>query len=434
MQVSNQSTHLDYQYVGRQLIFVRRWLEAVRVAVDSIFSHRLRSSLTVIGIVIGVAVAALVAALLQGAQLFIIQQTAGLGPGILRVDKASFQDFVGDGQAFEDAKAKRPDLTIDHLTALRERLNQQFDVGAQVDAAVTVRYGNKSLKATALQGVTPNIGSLSTYKIERGRELTEIDEENRREVCVIGADTADYLFPLELPLGKQIRLGAYLFEVVGVYAPLGSSFGASQDSFVQVPLSSWANVFGARSRSIALLAKARPGVELEGEALEDLVRFNMRQVRRLQPGEPENFSVTTDKKVAAFAGQITTIVAAVLFPLTAIALVVGGIVVMNMMLASVTERTREIGIRMAIGARRNDILAQFLLESTLLTFVGGGIGIGFAAAIAWLFSQASGIPISLPTWAIITALSVSGTVGIAFGVFPARKAARLDPIEALRTE
>ncbi len=412
----------------------QRWLEAFQVAVGAILSHRLRSSLTVIGVVIGVAVAALVAALLEGAQVFIAAQTTGLGPGIVRIDKASFQDFVGDGQAFADARAKRPDLTLDHFNALRERLQQQLEIGAQVDAAVTLRYGNKSLKATALQGVTPNISTLSTYQIERGRELTEFDEENRREVCVIGADTSDYLFPVELPLGKQIRLGAYQFEVIGVYAPKGSSFGASQDSFVQVPISSWAKVFGARSRSIALLAKARPGLELEGEALEDLVRFNMRQVRRLKPGETDNFSVTTDKKAAAFVGQITTIVGAVLFPLTAIALVVGGIVVMNMMLASVTERTREIGIRMAIGARRSDILAQFLLESTLLTLVGGGIGILLAAGIAWLFGKVSGIPIGLPTWAIIAALSVSCIVGIAFGVFPARKAARLDPIEALRTE
>lgn len=411
-----------------------RWIEAFQVAVGAILSHRLRSSLTIIGIVIGVAVAALVAALLEGAQGFITAQTAGLGPGIVRIDKASFQDFVGDGQAFADARAKRPDITIDHFKSLRERLNQQFEIGAQVDSAVTVRYGNKSLNGTALQGVTPNIASLSTFKIERGRELTDFDEENRREVCVIGADTADYLFPLEVPLGKKIRLGSYLFEVIGVYAPKGSSFGASQDSFVQLPLSSWAKVFGARSRSIALLAKARPGVEIEGEALEDLVRFNMRQARRLGPGESDDFSVTTAKKAAAFVGQITTIVGAVLFPLTAIALVVGGIVVMNMMLASVTERTREIGIRMAIGARRSDILAQFLLESTLLTFVGGGVGILMAAGIAGLFAKVSGIAVGLPTWAIIAALTVSCTVGIGFGVFPARKAARLDPIEALRTE
>ena len=411
-----------------------RWIEAFQVAVGAILSHRLRSSLTIIGIVIGVAVAALVAALLEGAQTFITAQTAGLGPGIVRIEKASFQDFVGDGQAFADAKAKRPDITTDNLKALAERVSQQLEIGAQVDAAVTARYGNKSLRALALQGVTTNISSLSTYKIERGRELTDFDEENRREVCVLGADAADYFFPLELPLGKSIRLGAFQFEVIGVYAPKGSALGASQDSFVQVPLSAWAKGFGARSRSIALLAKTREGVALEGEVLEDLVRFNMRQVRRLQPSEPENFSVTSDKKVAAFAGQITTIVAAVLFPLTAIALIVGGIVVMNMMLASVTERTREIGIRMAIGARRSDILAQFLFESTLLTLIGGGIGILLAVGIAWLFSKAANIPIVLPTWAMVAALGVSCTVGIIFGVFPARKAARLDPIEALRTE
>ena len=411
-----------------------RWIEAFQVAVGAILSHRLRSSLTIIGIVIGVAVAALVAALLEGAQTFITTQTAGLGPGIVRIEKASFQDFVGDGQAFADAKAKRPDITTDNLKALAERVSQQLEIGAQVDAAVTARYGNKSLRALALQGVTTNISSLSTYKIERGRELTDFDEVNRREVCVLGADAADYFFPLELPLGKSIRLGAFQFEVIGVYAPKGSALGASQDSFVQVPLSAWAKGFGARSRSIALLAKTREGVALEGEVLEDLVRFNMRQVRRLQPSEPENFSVTSDKKVAAFAGQITTIVAAVLFPLTAIALIVGGIVVMNMMLASVTERTREIGIRMAIGARRSDILAQFLFESTLLTLIGGGIGILLAVGIAWLFSKAANIPIVLPTWAMVAALGVSCTVGIIFGVFPARKAARLDPIEALRTE
>ncbi len=425
---------IPYQFVGSPIHAAQRWIEAFQVAVGAILSHRLRSSLTIIGIVIGVAVAALVAALLEGAQTFITKQTAGLGPGIVRIDKAAFQDFVGDGQAFADAKAKRPDITLDHLKALRDRVSGQLEIGAQVDAAVSVRYGNKSLKTSPLQGVTPNISTLSTYKIERGRELTDFDEENRREVCVLGADTADYLFPLEVPLGKQIRVGAYQFEVIGVYAPLGSSFGASQDYFVQVPISAWGKVFGARSRSIALLAKARPGVALEGEALEDLLRFNMRQARRLQPGESDDFSVTSDKKVDAFAGQITTIVAAVLFPLTAIALVVGGIVVMNMMLASVTERTREIGIRMAIGARRSDILAQFLLESTFLTLVGGGIGILIAVGMAWIFSRVSGIPIRLPGWAIFAALSVSCTVGIVFGVFPARKAARLDPIEALRTE
>ena len=170
------------------------------------------------------------------------------------------------------------------------------------------------------------------------------------------------------------------------------------------------------------------------DEVEDLTRFGMRQVRRLQPGGTDNFSIKTAKSIEKFAGTITNIVGFVLFPLTGIALAVGGIVVMNMMLASVTERTREIGIRMSLGARRRDILAQFLLESTLLTLIGGGLGVCIAAVIAWLAGKLTGFPVNLPPWAVAAAVLMSCTVGIVFGVFPARRASRLDPIEALRTE
>lgn len=412
----------------------QRWPEALRIAVDAILSNRLRSSLTVIGVVIGVAVVGLVAALLEGAQRFIADQAAGLGPGIARIEKAAFQDFVGDGQLFEEAKAKRPDITIDELRALRERLGDRLEIGALVGASLPVRYGGQSLTGVVVQGVTVNIPALSTLRIERGRELTEFDDQYRREVCVLGADVADYLFPTVDPVGKTIKLGAFQYEVVGVYAPLGSSLGTSQDSFVQLPLNSFAKLFGARSRTIALLAKAKPGVALPDDELEDLARFGMRQVRRLQPGANDNFSVTTAQKIGAFAGTITSIAAAVLFPLTGVALAVAGIVVMNMMLASVTERTREIGIRLAIGARRRDILAQFLLESTLLTLAGGGIGVLIAAGLVLVLAEVTGFAVSLPLWAVIAALGVACTVGVVFGVFPARRAARLDPVEALRSE
>ncbi len=410
----------------------QRWRESLRIAGDSILSNRLRSSLTILGVVIGVAVVGLVAALLEGAQRFIADQAAGLGPGIARIEKASFQDFAGDGQAFEEAKAKRPDITIEQLKALRERIGDRLYVGAVVGAALPVRFGNQTVDGVAIQGVTTNIAELSTLKIERGRELNDFDDQYRREVCVIGADVADLLFPAIDPIGKIIRLGAFSYEVIGVYAPIGSSIGASQDSFVQVPLASFAKLFGARSRSIGLLARARAA--MADEELEDLLRFGMRQVRRLGAGEEDDFSITTPKKVQAFAGTITTIAAAVLFPLTAIALAVAGIVVMNMMLASVTERTREIGIRMAIGARRRDILAQFLLESTLLTVAGGSVGLLIATGMLTAFAKLSGIEVALPAWAAVAALLVSMTVGIGFGVFPARRAARLDPIEALRSE
>ncbi|MBL8191668.1 MAG: ABC transporter permease [Acidobacteria bacterium] len=412
----------------------QRWVESLHIARDAILSNRLRSLLTVFGVVIGVAVVALVAALLESAQGFIADQTAGLGPGIARVEKAAFQDFVGDAQEFEEAKAKRPDVTIENLKTLRDRLGDRLEIGAQVGASLPVRFDNQTVNGVAIQGVTANIPFLSTLKLERGRELSEFDDLYRREVCVIGADVADFLFPAADPIGKTIKLGVFPYEVIGVYAPVGSSIGASQDSFVQMPLGSFAKLFGARSRSIGLLAKAKPGLAMTDDELEETLRFGMRQLRRLQPGEKDNFSITTAKKVQEFAGTITGIAAAVLFPLTAIALIVAGIVVMNMMLASVTERTREIGIRMAIGARRRDILAQFLIESTLLTVVGGSLGLLIATGLAWLFSKLSGLTVGLPLWAAVAALTVAVTVGIVFGVFPARRAARLDPIEALRSE
>ncbi|MFN8003016.1 MAG: FtsX-like permease family protein [Acidobacteriota bacterium] len=222
--------------------------------------------------------------------------------------------------------------------------------------------------------------------------------------------------------------------MIGIAAPRGSSFGASQDSFIQIPLGTYAKVFGERSRSIGLLLKAKPGTELSSEEVEDLARFGLRLVRRLQPGAADNFSLTTAKSVEAVAGRLTSVVALVLYPLTAIALAVGGIVVMNMMLASVTERTREIGIRLAIGARRRDILAQFLIESTLLTLVGGAVGALSAMGLVWIAAKIANFPLAVPLWALATAVLVSIVVGLVFGVVPARRASKLNPIEALRKE
>ncbi|MBL8208142.1 MAG: ABC transporter permease [Blastocatellia bacterium] len=411
-----------------------RWMEAFNVATGAIAANRLRSTLTIIGIVIGVAVVALVAAMLEGAQRYISQEAETLGPGIVVVDKVSFLDFIGDGDAFVEASAKRPDITIDVMKALRDRVGDRLVIGAQVDAVLPVQRAGNSLKGIAVQGVTPNIVTLSTNKLDAGRELTDFDDEYRRFVCVIGADVVEDLFPTTDPVGQLIKLGSAQYEVVGVYAKRGSSAGASQDGFVQIPLSTYAKVFGARSRSISLLAKAKSEVQMTTDEVEDSVRFGMRQVRRLQPGSDDNFSVKTAKSIEKFAGNITSIVGFVLFPLTGIALAVGGIVVMNMMLASVTERTREIGIRMSLGARRRDILAQFLLESTLLTLVGGAIGVAIAAFIAWAAATLTGLPVSLPLWALAAAVMMSCTVGIVFGVFPARRASKLDPIEALRAE
>ena len=419
---------------GDMTFGLSRWGEALRVAIAATLAHRLRSLLTVTGIVIGIAVVTVVAALLEGAQEFINKTAAGLGPGIVRIDKASFQDFVGDAQAFAEARAKRPDVTLEDFRGLRERLRGRLEVGVRLDAALPIGRGGRSLDGVIVQGGSANIYELTTVKLDRGRILNEFDDQYRRPVCLIGKDVDEYLFPDTDSLGRFVKMGGLEYEVVGVAAPLGSSIGASQDAFVQIPLGTFTRIFGSRSRSITLLTKARADQTITNSEVEELTRVAMRLQRGLQPGDDDNFSVTTSKSIEAFAGRITSIVALVLYPLTGIALAVAGVVVMNMMLASVTERTREIGVRLAIGARRSDILIQFLLESTLLTLVGGMIGVIFAALLVMIAALATGFSLSVPLWALIAALSVSSSIGIIFGVFPARRAARLDPIEALRKE
>lgn len=411
-----------------------RWGEALRVAFSAILANRLRSFLTVIGIVIGVAVVTFVAALLEGAQNYIKETASSLGPGIARIDKASFQDFLGDAQSFAEALSKRPDINIEDINGLRQRIGDRMEVGAQIDAALPAQRGNNSLQGVAVQGVTANIAALSTIKIARGRDLTDFDDENRRSVCVIGSDVDEFLFPDREALGQIMKLGSAEYEVIGVAASRGSSFGASQDGFVLIPLGTFAKVFGARSRSISMLVKAKPGANVPNEQVEEIARFGMRTQRRLSYGDSDNFSIITAKSVEAVTSLLTRIVGSVLYPLTGIALGVGGIVVMNMMLASVTERTREIGIRLAIGARRKDILAQFLLESSLLTLAGGLVGMLISSALVWASAKLSGFPIAVPLWALFAAILISCLVGIVFGVFPARRASRLSPIEALRKE
>ncbi|MFM8395866.1 MAG: ABC transporter permease [Acidobacteriota bacterium] len=411
-----------------------RWAEALRVAVAAILAHRLRSLLTVIGIVIGIAVVTVVAALLEGAQDFINKTAAGLGPGTVRIDKASFQDFVGDAQAFAEARAKRPDISLEDFRGLRERVKERLEVGARIDAALPIGRAGRSLDGVIVQGGTSNLAELTTVRVERGRMLNEFDDQYRRSVCLIGKDVDEYLFPDTDAVGKLVKLGGAEYEVIGVAAPLGSSIGASQDAFVQIPLGTFTRIFGTRSRSISLLARARAELPLNNAEVEELTRIAMRLQRGLQPGDEDNFSVTTSKSIEAFAGRITSIVALVLYPLTGIALAVAGVVVMNMMLASVTERTREIGIRLAIGARRSDILIQFLIESTLLTLVGGLIGILVASLLVKVAALLTGFELAVPIWALVAAITVSSSIGTIFGVFPARRAARLDPIEALRKE
>jgi putative ABC transport system permease protein len=409
-----------------------KYIEASRIAISSIMSHKLRSFLTLLGVIIGVAVVTAVATVIEGANVYISEKIATLGSGVFRVQKASITGF-GNFEKFLEAMRKNPDLTVADLAALRQTATLADQIGAQDGGSRQVRYENISLESVGVQGVTPNTILLSSIEIEQGRYFTDFDEENRKQVCVIGADVVDGLFPNLDPIEKVIRIGRYDYTVIGTTKRIGSVLGISQDNFIQVPLSAYFKDFAQRrSPTFQLVVRAKDGVPLE--AVQDQVRLIMRARHKLDYNEPDNFSITSDEVTQQMFGAITGTVAAVAFPVVGISLVIGGIVIMNIMLATVTERTREIGIRKSLGATRRDILVQFLVESSMLSGLGGIIGLLTAIAVMTIVGRFAPVPVAIPVWAPVIAIMVSTLTGLFFGIYPANRAAKLDPITALRAD
>lgn len=411
---------------------MNKFIEAAKIALSSIMAHKLRSFLTLLGVIIGVTVVTAVATVIEGANVYIKEKIATLGSGVFTVQKASLGSF-GDFQRFIEAFRKNPDLTLDDLVALREGTSLADEIGAQDGGSKTVKYGNISLDGVGVQGVTPNTFVLSNVEVAQGRFISDFDEESRKSVCFIGSDVAEGLFPQLEPLGREIKIGADAYTVIGVAKKLGSVLGQSQDNFVQLPLSTFLKAFGKRSSPTFLLkVRAREGVPVE--KVQDQVRLIMRSRHKLDYKQPDDFSISTDEATEQLFGAITGTVAVVAFPVVGISLVIGGIVIMNIMLATVTERTREIGIRKSLGATRRDILIQFLVESAMLSGLGGLIGLLMAVAIMTIIGHYAPVPVAIPLWAPVVAISVSTLVGVFFGMYPANRAARLDPITALRAE
>ncbi|HEY7910811.1 MAG TPA: ABC transporter permease [Blastocatellia bacterium] len=409
-----------------------KFIEAAKIAVSSIMAHKLRSFLTLLGVIVGVTVVTAVATVIEGANVYISEKIATLGSGVFRLQKASLSSF-GDFEKFIEAFRKNPDLTLDDLAALRQQATLADQIGAQDGGSRAVKYGNLTLESVGIQGVTANNILLSNVEVTQGRYLSEVDEDTRRGVCFIGSDVAEGLFSQSDPLGKEIKIGPDRFTVIGVAKKLGSVLGQSQDNFIQIPLTTFLKTFGFRSSpSFLIVVRARQDVSLE--QAQDQVRVIMRARHKLDYNQPDDFSVTTDEVTEQLFGSIIGTVAMVAFPVVGISLVIGGIVIMNIMLATVTERTREIGIRKSLGATRRDILIQFLVESAMLSGLGGVIGLLLAVAIMTLIGRFAPIPVAIPLWAPAIAIGVSTLVGVFFGLYPANRAARLDPIAALRAD
>lgn len=411
---------------------MQKFIEAAAIALSSILAHKLRSFLTLLGVIIGVAVVTAVATVIEGANVYIKEKIATLGSGVFSLQKASVTSF-GDFQKFLDAYRKNPDLTLDDLTALRETVGLADQIGAQDGTGKSISHGNISLESVGVQGVTPNTLLISSVEVEQGRYINDYDDDTRRDVAFLGAEVAEGLFPQIDPIGKEVKIGGDLYTVIGVAKKLGSVLGQSQDNFVQLPLMTFFKRFGARSSpTFRIMVRSRSDVP--AERVQDQVRVVMRTRHKLDYNKPDDFSIATDEATEQLLGSIVGVVAAVAFPVVGISLVIGGIVIMNIMLASVSERTREIGIRKSLGATRRDILMQFLVESAMMSGIGGLIGLLLAVAGMAIVRQFVPVPVSIPVWAPVVAIGMSTLVGIFFGMYPANRAARLDPITALRAE
>ena len=406
------------------------FLEALKLAVASILGHKLRSFLTLLGVIFGVATVIVVVSLIEGFNAYVDEKIANIGTNAFSVRKYSIDDF-SSVEALNAARRRNKDITLDDAAALLSRGNYIQDVGGKEDSLGDVKFGATNLYRVHISATTPNVAEIERIEAGDGRYFSKAEEDTRRNVTFIGADVADKLFPTANPLGQTIRIDGRPFEVIGVGKAKGSVFGQPQDMYVAMPLSTYLASYGSR-RSINLSVTSTSAATYE-DAVEE-ARAIMRIRHKLPPAQKDNFGIITPKAINELRDKIFGTIQVAAIGITSISLVVGGIVIMNIMLVSVTERTKEIGIRKSIGARRSDILKQFLAESTLLSLMGGSIGISIAYVLAKLVAVLTPVPTVLPFFAVSAALIVSASVGLVSGVYPAWRAAGLHPIEALRAE
>jgi putative ABC transport system permease protein len=409
--------------------------EAAGIAFAALRANKLRSFLTVLGILIGVSSVVAVVAITEGLDRYMANQVLSLGSRSFSIQK--MPDIITSRAVWLEMN-KRKDVVLSDVEAVREGCDSCGEVGARVQTTRTVKYGRTKQPDVEVMGVTENISRIGSVRdLITGRQLIADDVDSARPVGVIGADIMDAFFGQTEPLGKTILIDGHEVRVVGVAERKGKIFGNSQDNFVWLPITTYRKYYGTR-RSIIIQAEAR-NMDLM-ETAQDQTRVVMRARRHLGFAKADDFSIETGETVMDFWQSATRGIYVVTIVVTAMSLIIGGVVVMNIMLVSVTERIREIGVRKALGARRRDILRQFLVESVLLSALGGALGIlgatlfsmALAAVLGGIMSADFTAPVRL--WAVTLALFVSSLVGLVAGIYPASRAAKLDPVVALRNE
>lgn len=403
--------------------------ESFTMALVSLKSNKLRSFLTLLGIIIGVLTIIAVVSVIQGLNNYVYTKMSFFG-----ANDFSVQKFSMIGTSLKDFKEqmKRKDITLVERDLIRANCPSCELVGASTSTNATVKYGSQSLKDTEVRGVTyldHEIGSV--VELASGRHLQSQDETNSRPVGVIGADVAEKVFGALDPIGRWLKVGSQNIQVIGVGKAKGKILGFSQDNYVRMPITTFMKVYGSR-RSISVNIHTNSQEEM-AQAQEE-VRTVLRSWRKRGYKDADDFAFATSETFIQFYKTATSGIYFAMIAVSSIALVVGGIVIMNIMFVSVSERKKEIGIRMAVGARRRDILYQFLIESSVISALGGLIGIVLGFLVARIVSAATSMPSSVEPASIALAMIMSWSIGLFFGIYPANRAAKLDPVEALRSE
>jgi putative ABC transport system permease protein len=403
--------------------------EAFWIALEALRTHKLRSFLTLLGVVIATTTLIVVMSVINGMNLYIADHIANLGANVFIVHQYKWAQGY---EAWLKARRRNQPIRIEDFEFLRDNLKGYKNIGAEAwwnSSDNNARYKGKTVYEVQISGETPNMIDIGQTKVDSGRYINDTDYDHESMVCFVGQDLVSGFFPNVDPIDKEIQINGIPFRIIGTAEKLGSMFGESQDNFVQVPLTAYQKVFRNRP-SLAVSVQASNSLQMS--VLEDEVRALMRARRHTPFTEDDTFGINASETIMESWHQLTASVFAVTIGIVAVFMVVGGIVIMNIMLASVTERTHEIGIRKSLGARRRDILMQFVIESGVMAGSGGAIGILLALMISKIVDVffTSSVPLS----AVLVGLFLSTAVGLFFGIYPANKAANLEPIEALRTE
>ena len=404
--------------------------EAGRIAIDSLNKNKLRSFLTLLGIILATTTLISVTALIHGMDVYIATKVSNMGSDGFQIVKMAWTSL--DPKKLMIMAKRNPNLKRDEYDFIQEHATLLRGLGISAATTGRVSFSGQSTDNTvSIKGITSNIPALNNVQVDEGRGISDEEVQRHSNVAFIGHDITTRFFEDRDPIGKTIEVDGVPFEVVGTAKELGSVFGQSQDNFVMIPIDTYFKTYGAQ-KGMSFIAKAVDQDHLF--RAEDQVTMLLRAFRHLRPGKDDNFGILSSDSFVSLWERLTAAIAATAVGIVSVFMVVGGIVIMNIMLAAVTERTHEIGIRKSLGARRSDIMNQFLVESATLAATGGLIGVIIAWSVAAIIRNTASIPMALPVTSVVLGVGLSAIVGLFFGIYPARQASKLDPIVALRSE